>query len=147
MLRCAVALLTLALLCVGHGAPSCAENGFTDGLVCSSCETLKEIVKDEALYTECKACCTDDTRQAVYKAGQLVVCRCKLPSHPHIQTFIDKKAAAYPHLKVVLTQDGAYPQLWMETTAGGREVVAIERWKTEQVEEFLTAHLPPAPTL
>lgn len=45
MLRCAVALLTLALLCVGHGAPSCAENGFTDGLVCSSCETLKEIVK------------------------------------------------------------------------------------------------------
>lgn len=33
------------------------------------------------------------TRQAVYKAGQLVVCRCKLPSHPHIQTFIDKKVA------------------------------------------------------
>ena len=47
----------LCLLAPGLAADgTCADLGFTEGLVCSSCEKMHEAVGDEKLRDECLGC-------------------------------------------------------------------------------------------
>ena len=55
-----------------------------------------------------------------------------------METFIKQKAASYPRLTVV-DRMGA-PRLTLRV-GDEREVVPIEGWKTEHIEEFLTERL------
>lgn len=57
---------------------------------------------------------------------------------PHVEEFIKQKAVSYPRLTVV-DRMGA-PRLTLHS-GDEREVVLIEGWKTEHIEEFLTERL------
>eukprot|EP00055_Hartaetosiga_balthica_P015861 m.96984 g.96984 ORF g.96984 m.96984 type:complete len:88 (-) comp8978_c1_seq1:742-1005(-) len=72
-------LVAVTLLSMGRGGVgksthaassslSCERMGFTDGLVCGSCEELHEFVKDNTLKSECLKCCQDDALSAVAMA-------------------------------------------------------------------------------
>jgi len=61
-----------------NGGVNCAELGFAETLMCSSCRRLKETVKDENLVRECNACCVDDSdtgSKAVFTSAVLEVCQ------------------------------------------------------------------------
>ena len=59
---------------------------------------------------------------------------------PHIKTFVEERAQKYPNLDVEYIR-GKSPELVMEKADGSKERVAIDKWKTEHIEEFLSARL------
>ena len=63
------------------------------------------------------------------------VCHCRL--YPHVETFVKDKAADFhPKLKVT-NRWGVTPRLLMRRPNGSKEVIRIDGWKTEHIEEYL----------
>ena len=63
MAQVQLAVVLLLLAAVVDGAPTatgCRELGFTETLVCSKCDRLEQVVKDEGLVKDCRSCCTED---------------------------------------------------------------------------------------
>jgi hypothetical protein len=55
--------------------PNCTEIGFTDALVCSSCDKLAKHVTAKGLEADCRSCCTDDSSN-VKVSLVAVLCAC-----------------------------------------------------------------------
>jgi len=71
--------LTIYLSTIGVFASqqSCLELGFSETLLCSGCNKMKEIINDEQLLAECHSCCEDDTekpQKVEYTSASLEVC-------------------------------------------------------------------------
>jgi len=62
----------------------CADLGFTEDLLCTTCVRVHNVTGDEKLFSECKLCCRDtDVMQRVPKAS-LEVCFRSLRSFPDV---------------------------------------------------------------
>ena len=59
---------------------------------------------------------------------------------PHLKTFVEEKAEKYPNLDIEYIR-GKSPELVMETADGQQERIPIDKWKTEDIEDFLAARL------
>jgi hypothetical protein len=57
-----------------------------------------------------------------------------------VQTFIDDKADDYEELDIVY-RFGSFPRLVLRDAKGHKETARIDKWKTEQIEEFLAGKL------
>ncbi|KAG8239440.1 hypothetical protein J437_LFUL017433 [Ladona fulva] len=113
-------------------------------LLCSSCDQLQpfglELLKDH-----CKQCChRDESVNAVkqYARARLEVCTCKFGAYPQIQAFIKSdRPAKYPNLQIKYVR-GLDPIIKLMDEEGNvQEVLAIDKWNTETVDEFLRTHL------
>ncbi|KAF2071546.1 hypothetical protein CYY_007145 [Polysphondylium violaceum] len=98
---------------------TCHELGFTDALLCSTCDDFKEFVGDSDFYGECQKCCAEESN-----------------NEKKTFEFIEKKAADYKKLSVKY-QSGSNPRLSLTDTNGKKEEINIESWKTENLEEYL----------
>uniref|UniRef100_A0A0A9VRP0 Selenoprotein F n=1 Tax=Lygus hesperus TaxID=30085 RepID=A0A0A9VRP0_LYGHE len=116
-------------------------------LLCSTCDLLKkhdlEVMRDH-----CLECCTHDEGSPAikrYPKATLEVCTCKFGAYPQIQAFIKSdKPAKFPNLSIRYVR-GLDPIIKLfDETGNVQEVLAIERWDTDAVDEFLKTHLEPA---
>ena len=71
-------LLLLGVLVAARSleVEECAKLGFTDSLVCSSCDKLAAMVPDEALEADCRGCCQEgNASSGKFDSGRLEVCK------------------------------------------------------------------------
>ncbi|KAI5729249.1 selenoprotein F isoform X2 [Diaphorina citri] len=120
-------------------------------LLCSSCDQLSSfdlnILKDH-----CLQCChpgETTTKVQRYAKARLEVCTCKFGAYPQIQAFVKSdRPAQFKNLQIRYVR-GLDPIIkLMDKDDNVQEVLAIERWNTDSVEEFLKTHLEsddPAP--
>ena len=116
---------------------------------------LLEIVKDDGLFSDCKACCVkDDAKAQKYARATLEICPSRKAGLPQIADFIDKRAKAFgPRLRVREAY-GAYPRLVLTGGGGGsgsggggggggqeRVSIRIDQWKAAHIEEYLRDRL------
>ena len=59
---------------------------------------------------------------------------------PHIKTFVEEKASKYSNLDVEFIR-GKSPELVMEKADGEVDRIPVEKWKTDDIEEFLSSRL------
>ncbi|KAK8374858.1 hypothetical protein O3P69_017733 [Scylla paramamosain] len=117
-------------------ASECLALGLNrDNLMCSSCDTLKEF-NLEVLEPNCRHCCTVDDVNAVpskYPRAQL-----------EVQAFVKSdRPAAFPNLTIKYVR-GADPVIkLMDEDGDVMETLAIDKWNTDSVEEFLNTYLLP----
>ncbi|XP_071440449.1 selenoprotein F [Hetaerina americana] len=126
-------------------ADDCWSLGFNKAnLLCSSCDQLPNFGL-ETLKDHCKQCChRDDSVNAVkqYARARLEVCTCKFGAYPQIQAFIkSERPTKYPNLQIKYVR-GLDPIIKLMDAEGNvQEVLAIDKWNTETVDEFLRTHL------
>ncbi|XP_072393513.1 selenoprotein F [Diabrotica undecimpunctata] len=126
-------------------AEDCWALGFHKAnLLCSSCDQLVKFQLDE-LVNHCKECCHPDevnSSKKVYYKAVLEVCTCKFGAYPQIQAFIKSdRPDKFPNLQIKYLR-GLDPIIKLYDKDGHlQETVAIEKWNTDSVEEFLTTHL------
>ncbi|XP_063635985.1 selenoprotein F [Cydia splendana] len=143
-------LIPMALLAIQgsyaeFSTEDCASLGFVKAnLLCSSCDQLKDF-NLEPLIEHCKECChADDSapKEKKYARAVLEVCTCKFPAYPQIQAFCKgDKPAKFPNLQIKYVR-GLDPIIKLFDKDGiVKETVAIEKWDTDTVEEFLRGHL------
>jgi hypothetical protein len=65
--------------------------------------------------------------------------------YPHVETFVKDKTEKYHPRLTVKDRLGVTPRLLMRRATGGKEVIRIDGWKTEQIEEFLDNKLMTLP--
>ena len=72
-------LLLLGVLVCARAAQveECSKLGFTESLVCSSCDKLAAMVPDEALEADCRSCCQEGNASdsGKFDSGRLEVCK------------------------------------------------------------------------
>ncbi|KAJ8922296.1 hypothetical protein NQ315_004236 [Exocentrus adspersus] len=123
----------------------CWALGFNKAnLLCSSCDQLPKFDLD-ILHEHCMECCHPDengTSEQVYHKAVLEVCTCKFGAYPQIQAFIKShRPAQFPNLQIKYVR-GLDPIIKLYDKDGHlKETVAIEKWNTDSVEEFLKTHL------
>lgn len=128
-----------------YSAEDCASLGFIKAnLLCSSCDKLKEFSL-ENLLDNCKECCHQDSstvNEKKYAKAILEVCTCKFPAYPQIQAFVKSdRPAKFPNLQIKYVR-GLDPIIKLLDKDGiVKDTVAIEKWNTDSVEEFLKTHL------
>jgi len=135
----------VAVVSYEYSAEECRSLGFNRAnLLCSSCNYLEEFDLS-ALENECRACCQQEGKSdaaVLYPQAILEVCGWKLGSYPQVQAFIKSdKARGLPNLKIKYVR-GADPIIKLLDDDGVvKEELAIDKWNTDSVEEFLTMHL------
>ncbi|CAD0198823.1 unnamed protein product [Chrysodeixis includens] len=123
----------------------CASLGFIKAnLLCSSCDPLKDFGLEQ-LMAHCKECCHQDDKtpnEKKYARAILEVCTCKFPAYPQIQAFVKSdRPAKFPNLQIKYVR-GLDPIIKLLDKDGVvKDTVAIEKWNTDSVEEFLNTHL------
>ncbi|XP_022120009.2 selenoprotein F [Pieris rapae] len=123
----------------------CSSLGFIkSNLLCSSCDQLKDFSLDQ-LVEHCKQCCHQDEsapKEKKYARAILEVCTCKFPAYPQIQAFVKSdRPAKFPNLQIKYVR-GLDPIIKLLDKDGiVKDTVAIEKWNTDSVEEFLNTHL------
>ncbi|KAF7286041.1 selenoprotein F [Rhynchophorus ferrugineus] len=123
----------------------CWTLGFNKAnLLCSSCDQLTKFDLD-ILRDHCKECCQLDDNNHTdkkYAKAVLEVCTCKFGAYPQIQAFIKSdRPAKFPNLQIKYIR-GLDPIIKLYDKDGHlQETVAIEKWNTDSVEEFLRTHL------
>ncbi|ERN20359.1 hypothetical protein AMTRI_Chr06g200600 [Amborella trichopoda] len=125
----------------------CEDLGFTGLALCSDCQTLAEYIKDEALVSECKKCCTEDSDDSMskvsYSGAVLEVCMRKLVFYPEVLAFIEDEADKFPSLKVQYAY-ASPPKLVMLDDAGNhKETIRIDNWRREHIQQFLREKVEP----
>lgn len=93
----------------------------------------------------CKECChADETtpQEKIYAKAVLEVCTCKFGAYPQIQAFIKSdRPSKFGNLQIKYVR-GLDPIIKLFDKDGHlQETVAIEKWNTDSVEEFLNTHL------
>jgi len=142
--------IPLLMLIIGNGcngdytASECSLLGFNKAnLLCSSCDQLVKF-QLSSLREHCLQCCQIDEAKSikVYAKARLEVCTCKFGAYPQIQAFIkSERPKKYPNLTIRYVR-GLDPLIkLMDSNGNVQEVLAIERWDTDTVDEFLSTHL------
>nr|CAD7447380.1 unnamed protein product [Timema bartmani]CAD7458266.1 unnamed protein product [Timema tahoe] len=113
-------------------------------LLCSSCEQLKSFHLG-ILKEHCLQCCQrdEDTHTVKrYAQARLEVCTCKFGVYPQIQAFVKSdRPSKFPNLQIKYVR-GLDPIIKLMDKDGNiQDVLAIEKWDTDTVEEFLKTHL------
>ncbi|XP_068916836.1 selenoprotein F [Tenebrio molitor] len=125
----------------------CWALGFNKAnLLCSSCDQLTKFNLD-VIKDHCKECCHQDettVTEKKYARAVLEVCTCKFGAYPQIQAFIKShRPLQFPNLQIKYVR-GLDPIIKLYDKDGTlQETVAIEKWNTDSVEEFLNTHLMP----
>ncbi|KAK4877665.1 hypothetical protein RN001_010171 [Aquatica leii] len=114
-------------------------------LPCSSCDLLNNFNLDDILREPCKECCHQDEsapNEKKYAKAVLEVCTCKFGTYPQIEAFIKSdRPSKFPNLQIKYVR-GLDPIIKLFDKDGhNKETVAIEKWNTDSVEEFLNTHL------
>ncbi|KDR06683.1 selenoprotein F [Zootermopsis nevadensis] len=113
-------------------------------LLCSSCDSLPTFDLD-ILKDHCNQCChRDESGYTVkrYAQARLEVCTCKFGVYPQIQAFVKSdRPAKFPNLQIKYVR-GLDPIITLMDKDGNvQDVLAIDKWNTDSVEEFLKTHL------
>ncbi|XP_019867990.1 selenoprotein F [Aethina tumida] len=146
-LLCSILSLAIFILVTKseYTTEDCWALGFNRANVqCSLCDQLPKFQLD--LITEhCKECCHQDetgTTEKKYAKAVLEVCTCKFGAYPQIQAFIKSdRPSQFPNLQIKYLR-GLDPIIKLYDKDGHlQETVAIEKWNTDSVEEFLKTHL------
>lgn len=140
--------LTLIQFTVSEFTPEkCRDLGFSVNLLCSSCDELKpfNLTSVPSLEQNCRKCCHADGHEEAtkrYAFGTLEVCNWKLGRFPQIQAFVrSERPSKFPNLKINFVR-GADPVLKLHDENNKiQEVLSIEKWNTDSVEEFLNERL------
>jgi len=121
---------------------NCAELGFKETILCSSCKELESYIPDEELVNDCKRCCAAETENKVttFSSGRLIVCRWKIGRYPHVQEFLNREITHFPQMSAQFI-DGADPILEMRDLNDVASRIPIDGWKTEDIVEFLQTNL------
>nr|CAH0112936.1 unnamed protein product [Daphnia galeata] len=130
-----LALLSALIVIVSceYSASECRSLGFNKAnLLCSSCFYLAEHDL-EVLVNQCRECCLQEGRNessTLYPQAILEV------------SFIKSdKARGFPNLSIKYVR-GADPIIKLLDADGAvQEELAIDKWNTDSVEEFLKMHL------
>lgn len=79
-----------------------------------------------------------------YAKARLEVCTCKFGAYPQIQAFVKSdRPAKFPNLSIRYVR-GMDPIIkLMDRESNVIEVLAIENWNTDSIEEFLRTYLEP----
>lgn len=93
----------------------------------------------------CNQCCNkDEVPESLkkYAKARLEVCTCKFGTYPQIQAFIKSdRPAKFPNLTIRYVR-GLDPIIKLMDKEGNVvETLAIDKWNTDSVEEFLKTHL------
>lgn len=96
----------------------------------------------------CKECCHQDENVAAakkYAKAVLEVCTCKFGAYPQIQAFIKSdRPSKFLNLQIKYVR-GLDPIIKLFDKDGHlKETLAIDKWNTDSVEEFLNTYLEPA---
>ncbi|XP_063229769.1 selenoprotein F [Bacillus rossius redtenbacheri] len=123
----------------------CWSLGFNKAnLLCSSCDQLHKfnlgIIKEH-----CQQCCQKDENAHTvkrYAQARLEVCTCKFGVYPQIQAFVKSdRPAKFPNLQIKYVR-GLDPIIkLMDKDGSVKDILAIDKWDTDTVEEFLKTHL------
>ncbi|CAI7762803.1 unnamed protein product [Closterium sp. NIES-53] len=145
-----LASLSLLFLSCSHATTlspkECEALGFTGLALCSDCDQLATFVKDAKLEAECRSCCVtdEDTSAQQYASAVLEVCMRRVQWMPVVAEFIETKAPSFPNLQVRY-RINALPKLIMKDAEGkNADVIRIENWKMEHIEQFLKEKLTDA---
>lgn len=117
---------------------------------------MRKYIKSKTLFiikqvlfcrNHCKECCYHDetnTPEKKYARAVLEVCTCKFGAYPQIQAFVKSdRPSKFPNLQIKYIR-GLDPIIKLYDKDGHlQETVAIEKWNTDSVEEFLNTHLLP----
>lgn len=96
----------------------------------------------------CRECCNKDegseSTSKKYARARLEVCTCKFGAYPQIQAFIKSdRPLKFPNLTIRYVR-GLDPIIkLMDKDSNILETLAIDKWDTDTVEEFLKTHLEP----
>lgn len=95
----------------------------------------------------CYHCCTQDEfleNTKRYARARLEVCTCKFGAYPQIEAFVKSdKPAKFPNLSIRYIR-GLDPIIKLMDKEGNVvETLAIDKWNTDSVEEFLKTYLLP----
>eukprot|EP00249_Psilotum_nudum_P036550 c7964_g1_i1 orf=242-736(+) len=136
-----IALIDTLALCYSANGKACEELGFTGLALCSDCDSFAEYVKDEELVADCKKCCAQEAEDSIskvtYAGAILEVCMRKLGFYPNVQSFIEEDLQHYPALRVQY-YFGSPPKLVMlDQNGNNKEVIRIDNWKREHIQQFL----------
>eukprot|EP00736_Rhodelphis_marinus_P003121 Rmarinus@m.22621 len=122
-------------------AEECADHGFSDSLMCPTCDKLYESVQDPILAEECRQCCAveSDTNVVKYESAKIEVCSRSLRWHTELKNFIEDHETDFENLKVKY-RPGAQPELTMYSDKGKRKI-KISSWKSDEIYEYLSQRL------
>ena len=124
-------------------ADKCHDAGFSQNLLCGSCDELIRFKLGE-LEDSCRNCCEADKESVggqVYHAATLKVCKWKIGRYPQIQAFVHEKKSLFPNVRVSYER-GADPQMLLhDENDNVKETLSITKWDTDTVEEFLREKL------
>ncbi|KAF2881283.1 hypothetical protein ILUMI_24883 [Ignelater luminosus] len=138
-------LILLSTIYAERTSEECREIGFNKAnLLCSSCDLLNKFNLN-ILQEQCRSCCHHDENivtEKKYAKAVLEVCTCKFGAYPQIQAFIKSdRPAKFPNLQIRYVR-GLDPIIKLFDKDGNlQETVAIEKWNTDSVEEYLNIHL------
>lgn len=135
---------TLSEVACEFSSEDCWSLGFNKAnLLCSSCDQLKDFGL-ERLQEHCRECCQHDepTDGGKFARAVLEICTCKFAAYPQIQAFIKSdRPSKFSNLQIRYGH-GLDPAIKLLDKDGSvKQVVAIEKWDTDTVEEFLKTHL------
>ncbi|XP_018324093.1 selenoprotein F [Agrilus planipennis] len=141
-----VLLCSILVLIKGEfSSDDCWALGFNKAnLLCSSCEQLSNFNLG-IIKSNCLECCHPDENTVAdkkYAKAVLEVCTCKFGAYPQIEAFIKSdKPAKFLNLNIRYVR-GLDPIIKLYDNDGHlQETVAIEKWNTDSVEEYLNTHL------
>ncbi|TRY63875.1 hypothetical protein TCAL_00881 [Tigriopus californicus] len=122
----------------------CASWGFDPSeLLCSTCDDMSRFQLGSHLIQECQQCCHSDGRKlesVKYPKAILEVW-----AYPQVQAFIkSERTSRYPGLTIKYVR-GADPTIkLLDEEEDVVETLAIDKWNTDSVEEFLDLYLDTA---
>ncbi|CAH3037644.1 unnamed protein product [Pocillopora meandrina] len=120
--------LTLIQITIAELTPEeCRDLGFSVNLICSSCDELKpfNLTSEPSLEQNCRKCCQADGQEEATKVS-----------------FVrSDRPEKFPNLRINFVR-GADPVLKLHDESNEvKEVLSIEKWNTDSVEEFLNERL------
>ncbi|XP_042482562.1 selenoprotein F [Macadamia integrifolia] len=125
----------------------CEDLGFTGLALCSDCNTFAEYVKDDALVSDCRKCCTedsDDSSNKIFYAGAIIeVCLRKLVFYPEIAGFIEEEKDHFPSVKVQSIFNSPPKLVMLDSDGEQKETIRLDNWKREHIRTFLREKVKP----
>jgi len=142
-----VVLLVGFVCCFNATKDDCESLGFVgESLSCRTCQTLRELTKNEQLKRECLSCCLleqEEEQQQEKIHYEKAVLRCSVSSHltsvhPDLLTFIEHYQEKMENLSIV-RRAGSPPDLFLfqkqDATSYDRKISLIG-WSLDDLTSF-----------